>query len=391
MTRLLTLYPIYCTDSGIGHICMSLCQAMQAADFQVMLTVPSTEPSDRRDFIQDAVPYPLRALSCRRPLRGLRRWGTQFRYVHKFQEGDVAYIWPGTSTWVFEELKRRGCTVILERVNCHRLTASRILNDAYARLGWQPAHGITPEDTAVEQEKLKLADYVLCPSPPVRQSMLDAAVPAEKLLSTSYGWEPRRLKPQKPMLPPIDGLTVIFVGLACVRKGIHLLLNAWERSQVKGRLIILGHIEPDVATGCSKQLSRPDVIHIPHCSNVAGAYHSADAFVFPTLEEGSPLVSYEALACGLPVITSPMGAGEVIRSDTEGVVLDPYEEQAWIDTLQRLARDVEWRNLLAQNARLRAQEYTWTEVGRRRRILIQSRLQCEKLVNSPSMILPAHS
>lgn len=380
-----TLYPIYCTNSGVGHICLSLCHTMRDPEFEVLLTVPSTEPADRREFVRDAVPRALRTLSCRKPLRNARRWCTEYRYVHQFQPGDVAYVWPGASTWVFEELKSRGYTIIMERINCHRQTAHRILEDAYHRLGWPAAHGITAEQTANEQQKLKLADYAFCPSPLVRKSMLDAGVPAGKLLSASYGWDPPRLNGQKSLLEPIDGITVLFVGLACVRKGIHLLLDMWARSKVKGRLVIVGDLEPDVARRCAHQLNRPDIVHVPHCSNVAGAYRCADLFVFPTLEEGSPLVSYEAMAGGLPVITSPMGAGEVVRNGVEGVVLDPYEEQAWIDTLQRLAADTEWRKTLGENARLRSLDYTWADVGRRRRLLLKSKLQHERLIDSDSI------
>ena len=63
---------------------------------------------------------------------------------------------------------------------------------------------------------------------------------------------------------------------------------------------------------CSRILARSDVIHRDYTSDIALAYREADFFAFPSLEEGGPLVTYEAMANGLPVLTSPMRAGGVV-------------------------------------------------------------------------------
>lgn len=375
MTIIRALYPIYCSDSGVGHICLSVCEHMSEPGFDVRLTVPSTEPSDRREFVIDAVPPALRTLGCRRPLRGVRHWCTERSFLRSLRRGGVAYIWPGSSRRLYEQIKAMGRTVIMERINCHRATARRILDEAYDRLGWPAAHGITDQHTACEQEKLDMADLVFCPSPLVRQSMLDAGVPAEKLLSTSYGWSPARFQGRSRDLPPAEGITVVFVGLACVRKGIHLLLEAWHRARLQGRLVVVGDIAPDVAERCADHLDRPDVLHVPHCSDVSGLFRSADVFAFPTLEEGSPLVSYEAMASNLAIVTSPMGAGEVIRDGREGIVLDPYARDGWVEALHRLARDADLRAELAGRARQRAEHYHWPVVGRRRGALLKAALR----------------
>lgn len=375
VTLIRALYPIYCSDSGVGHVCLSVCQSMRGAGFEVRLTVPSTEPGDRREFVRDAVPPVLRKLGCRKPLHGLRHWYTEHRYLHQFYGAGVAYIWPGASPRVYEQIKSRGHLLVMERINCHRATARRILDDAYDRLGWPPAHGITDESTAEEHYKLELADLVFCPSPPVRRSLLEAGIPSDKLLSVSYGWDPVRINGTRRALEPIDGLTLIFVGLACVRKGVHLLLRAWERAKVSGRLVLVGDIADDIATGCADQLNRPDVVRLAYHDDVAAVYRSADVFAFPTLEEGSPLVSYEAMASGLPSIISPMGAGEVIRDGREGIVLDPYDEDGWVEAIQRLAREDDLRRSMSHSARERAQQYVWSSVGRRRRKLLAERLR----------------
>ena len=55
-------------------------------------------------------------------------------------------------------------------------------------------------------------------------------------------------------------MTVLFVGLACVRKGIHLLLKAWARAKLKGRLVLAGDIDSRGRQRCAEQLNRSDVM-----------------------------------------------------------------------------------------------------------------------------------
>ncbi len=362
-----SLYPVYCMNVGVGHTCLSLCDAMRAPGFHVRLTVPTTEPRDRREFVCDAVPSWLRSLSCRAPLRHVRHWCTQRQFVRQLRPGQIAYLWPAVSVQTYEEIKALGNLLVMERINCHRATARRLLDEASQRLGWPSSHGITDADIEEESRKLSLADYVFCPSPFVRQSMIDAGVRADKLLSASYGWDPLRFQGTHRALPEIEGLTVVFVGVAGLRKGTPLLLEAWARAKIKGRLVLAGEVAPEVVRHCADALNRPDVACMHDSSDVGAVYRSADVFVLPTLEEGSPLVSYEAMATGLPSILSPMGAGEVVRDGLEGLVRPAHDVEAWIEALQQMACDEELRRSLGAAARVRAAEYTWLKAGARRR------------------------
>ena len=149
---------------------------------------------------------------------------------------------------------------------------------------------------------------------------------------------------------------------------LHLLLDYWAQSGVKGRLVMAGQLEPAIKAKCADLLSRDDVIVRDYIPNVGALYRSADVFVFPSLEEGGPQVTYEACGCGLPVITTPMGAGRVVRHDREGFVIDPYDGLGWISAIRKLADDVNVRRNMANAAVKRARDFIWSEVaGRRRR------------------------
>jgi glycosyltransferase involved in cell wall biosynthesis len=271
---------------------------------------------------------------------------------------------------LIQKFRRHGILAIWEKTNCHRGTAKMILDDAYTRVGLAPAHGISEESIVHENEFLAELDYIFCPSTLVADSLHEHNVPEEKLLLASYGWSPSRFITTRPRPFRHQEVTFAFVGSVCIRKGAHLLMEYWVRSGVNGRLLMAGTIEPAVARLCGHLLRRSDIIVCGHVADVARVYRSADVFVFPTLEEGAPLVTYEAAGCGLPVVTSPMGAAGVIQNDVNGYIIEPYDADAWVDTLRRLANSGELRERLGAAAQESARRFTWSQVGERRRKLL---------------------
>lgn len=134
-------------------------------------------------------------------------------------------------------------------------------------------------------------------------------------------------------------------------------------------------MEPTIAEICKDILDRSDVIYQDYTSNIALAYREADFFAFPSLEEGSPLVTDEAMANGLPVLTSPMGGGSVVRDGKDGIIVSPYDEEALVAGLQQLADCVQLRFRMSDSARERGQEFSWEKVARRRAELVLERLK----------------
>jgi glycosyltransferase involved in cell wall biosynthesis len=91
-------------------------------------------------------------------------------------------------------------------------------------------------------------------------------------------------------------------------------------------------------------------------------YQQADVFTFPTIEEGSALVTYEALACGLPVVTTP-NAGSVVRDGVEGLLVPIRNVEALAAALECLRADERLRREMGRAARARAEEFTWDGYG----------------------------
>jgi UDP-glucose:(heptosyl)LPS alpha-1,3-glucosyltransferase len=88
--------------------------------------------------------------------------------------------------------------------------------------------------------------------------------------------------------------------------------------------------------------------------SVAAWYHASDFFVLPTYYDPCSLVLFEALACGLPVITTAFnGAGELIESGREGFVVSAPDAHAeLIVALDRMADDRARKDMAGHAARL---------------------------------------
>ena len=375
MSTLRSMYPLYNSGQGVAYTCLSICEHLADSSLEVEAWFPSSDDRARRPFVHDAYPRWLMPLMFRLPNAGTRLAnGVERAFVKALRPGDIAYLWPGVSLETYQRIKDLGITIVAERINCHTQLAKRVLDREYERIGWKGSHGITEQDVEGEIKELALADFIYAPNPFVVGSLLESGVPEQKILPVSYGWEPERMQGTGRLLEKEEGLTVLFVGRLCIRKGVHLLLEAWKRAGVKGRLLFAGAMEPGFAEQFSELLSRPDVVLLGHTMDIGSVYRSADVFVFDSLEEGGPLVPYEAMGCGLPVIVSPMGAGPA-RDGIDGFVLDPHDIDGWAAALQRFAGDAALLKQMGSTARERAQEFIWEKVGCRRRVALLKALR----------------
>lgn len=374
--KISTLLPFFCCNSAIAHVFLSLGQQWNGPSLTARMLVPACTSDCHHPRLIEAVPRSLQGLAYRYP--ELPRQIAEWRFLRDVQQFDAAYLFPGVSLKTMAQIKAAGIPLVLERVNTYTGYAKRVLDDAYDRLGVAPNHPNTSAKIQREWEECTLADYLICPSSAVQRSFVEAGIPASKLLVTSEGWDPSRFAHQhgqRPSRQPSDEVTVLFLGSVCVRKGAHLLLQAWSKAKINGRLILMGRLEPEIAQTCADLLNRPDVEHRDFQSDYTSIYQAADIFALPSLEEGSPLVTYEAMGNGLPILASPMGAGGIVRDGTDGLIVPPYAEEQWIAALRSLAADRDLRQQMGAAARQRAAEFTWDKVAASRAAALTAKLQ----------------
>lgn len=364
--RVSTLFQGHIKSYGVGHACQSILEGMFEAGADISLFCGSADQPNIRPYNQLAIPVWGQSIGYRILSQTRIQKYLEWRYCKQLRAGNVAYIWPGSSRDVFRTAKRKGCIVVTENINTHPAASKAILDREYVRLGLPPNHPVSVEIIADENAKLALADYVFSPSPEVSRSLRNVNVPEEKIIDSSYGLDAGDLVfPEEiPARRPLSAIpTALFVGRLGIRKGVHLLLDYWIKANVPGVLKLVGNIEADAKHLIEPYMQHPTIEFVQFSTDLKKLYREADVFIFPSLEEGSPLVTYLALGAGLPSLVTPMGGGGVIDDEKEGRVIEPHDESAWVKAIRDVFLDAGLRNQFSLNAYLKAQQYFWTDVG----------------------------
>lgn len=159
-------------------------------------------------------------------------------------------------------------------------------------------------------------------------------------------------------------LRALFVGSLGQRKGLSYLFQAVRELDAAVELTVIGMRPMTPCAALDRELQR--VRWIPTCSHaeVLAEMAAHDVFVFPSLFEGFGLVLLEALAMGLPIITTPHTAGpDLITDGVEGFIVPIRSATAIAEKLRCLQENVGLRHEMAQRASERAQQFTWEAYG----------------------------
>lgn len=364
-----TIFPGYISSlGGPGYACNNLLEGISTAGIDTNLYCVTGDNSTIHPFHRHSMPLWAKPFGYK--LLSENTWGkyTEWRYLRSLKEQDIAYIWNNTSMDTYKAVKAAGNIILTECVNTHRANSKVILDAEYRRLGLTPDHGINKKLIAHENAQLDLVDYIFSPSREVTKSLLGAEVPNEKIIQTSYGLSTNDILTPQAVASRTQNkeLTALFVGRIGIRKGIHLLLEYWTKAGVKGKLVLVGRIEPSAKHLVEPYLSRHDIEHVPFTDDLKSIYSKADIFLFPSLEEGSPLVTYLALGAGLASIVSPMGGDGIINHGNEGLVVNAHNADEWIESIRKVFTDTKLRLSMSSKAYNKAEEYLWGNVGSRR-------------------------
>lgn len=138
-----------------------------------------------------------------------------------------------------------------------------------------------------------------------------------------------------------DAPLVLFVGNGFERKGVPQLLRAFSRMRRgDARLLVVGGDRKlAAAQGLARRLGIAERVRFAGAQReVKPFYGAADAFALPTLYDPFPNAALEALACGLPLLTShSCGAAELIADGDNGYVRDALDETGLAGALDSLA------------------------------------------------------
>ena len=228
--------------------------------------------------------------------------------------------------------------------------------------GWDVETHVSNERLiAVEEQTWAHLDHITCASEYVRAGLIKCGVSSERISVLPYP------APQSPVFQSSQNtmkqvLRVGFVGSVNLRKGAPVFLEMARRLKRPGiEFIMVGPISLPAQALEELQKHVTLIGPVPR-SRVADYLQSFDVFLFPSACEGSAGVVMEALAHGLPIVTTP-NSGTVVRHGIEGYVHEVEDRDGMAESLGRILEDSNLRTEFQAAARSRAQSYSLQSYG----------------------------
>lgn len=250
--------------------------------------------------------------------------------------GNLVFGYESSSLLTFRRARALGIPRVLYQPIACAETAAVLLDEEKERF---PALADTlrynwfPEaELERRREERYLADAILCASAFTKQSLIEAGTDAEKIFVEPYGVDQSLFAPSD---EKSSNFSVIWASSYTQTKGIGYLLEALARAPVPGiELVLAGY--PYGTDAVAQYEGRVRVRRLGHITRqelgqVMGRCH---VHVFPTLLEGFGRNIIEAMASGLPVITTPnCGGPDLIEDGVTGFIVPIRDVEAICERL----------------------------------------------------------
>lgn len=167
-----------------------------------------------------------------------------------------------------------------------------------------------------------------------------------------------------PPMPRVEEKMILTVGAIQLRKNTARLVEAFEALPADWSLVIAGAASGFGAEKILERIeaspakSRIRVAGYVSTENLASLYARAAIFAFPSLDEGFGIPVLEAMAHGLPVVTSNRSALPEVAGDA-ALLVDPTDVSSIAAALSDLAANPDRRAFLSHAGRTRAEMYPW--------------------------------
>ena len=372
---------VYGTPIGIGGLGVQAGNALRALSLAAREvhaigpgpagSVDVAEFANVRWHLVPAIPG---AWIHRSPLRwrtGLAQWLSdrrtgQLAAAHLARlRPDVCYAFTQVALESLRWARAAGVPSILESPNGHIANFRRVYVDESRDLCGTGYHGHpVPRMVARVEEEYRLAVRIRVSSAWARSSLVRGGVPAGRITSLQQRIDLERYRPISSASRENGSLRLCFVGSLDLRKGFVYLLRALRQVNVPASMEIVG----STGSRCCRRLLEQERQGLTVCvrpGDPRPTLARADLFVLPTLEDGSPFATAEAMASGVPVVTTDCNGGaEWLTPGRSGWIVPPKSASALAQVITAAAEQVRELKDMGRQARLATEQRAGPECDR---------------------------
>ena len=254
----------------------------------------------------------------------------------------------GFANACFKATRKGGGKTFLEAGNSHPQQFWDTMVEEHARWGCQLPPVYPPYHQRAVQ-MMEDVDFILSSSNYVSDSFLRRGFSPEQIIYNPFACDLSKFYPAKTARPKNRPLTIIHTGMLGLRKGTPYLLEAFrlvKQRQPSARLIMVKQIHDSIKPVLTRYADLPIEWSDGGDHDVLSELlRQADLCVMPTLEEGFARTLAEALACGLPLVTtSHSGVNDFIVEGQNGMIVPLRDAKATAEAILKLGDKIMARN-----------------------------------------------
>ncbi len=279
----------------------------------------------------------------------------------------AVYAYEDGALETFRVARSRGLKRLYDLPIAHWRTLRRLLaEEADMHPAWAPTmEGLVDSPSKLERkdEEIELADQVVVASSFTRRSLEEHFGRDLAITLTPYG-APPPLVTYPARRRAGEPLHLFYAGHLTQRKGMAYLIAALHSVDIPWQMTLAGPRPAAAPPELDAFLADPRcrwLGHVPHAT-LLEEMTRAHVFVFPSIAEGFAMVLFEAMAAGMPVITTPHTAGpDIMTSGQEGFIVPIRDPNAIAACIALLHADEDRRLAMAMTALAQATTSRWQD------------------------------
>lgn len=210
--------------------------------------------------------------------------------------------------------------------------------------------------------ELELTDMIICNSSFTKNTLIEAGVFDKKIKVIPLAF-PETLKTNELKIQN-KCIKFLYAGNQSIRKGTHLLYEAWRQCNFKNNeaeLLLIGTVDKELLLGNKLPDNVVIIENIPH-EQLMKLYQEVDVFVLPTLADGFGMVITEAMSQGIPVITTVNSCGpDLISHGINGWVIPAGDINELANAMINVFKHKEKLPEMSRKAIEKAESWQWSD------------------------------